>query len=548
MSNGEQPSNNPKSRRFKLGLVVGVAGVVIAVPASLFIVQNLFFSMGLGQYGLGGGNTANQGDSQVNAFLTSITARGSFLDKISSKADFEGIAGLADCTGTNDQCIEDTTPAVPTDISPKMCADVIAWASGLGVTEMSGPKDAGWISMASADPQAKCVEVLNGGLRWMPEGLASEDLLLQGQAGTPPMTFLVTIARTEKIEKPAGIGTTVWAKGKAPIPVYKPQYFYTVGVTTEKFGSNVNLSAQSASWQHQAAALLDIVATMRVTYPQYIDTDPTLTQFSLDFFNKRYQYGTKLVPIAAADGQVDWVDFTSNTGKRICLSIPGVRGAGDPLDDNSAGQYGLGGGNTAFQGLGKPVSGAKAEEPYGSYVLGGCDGVPQVPAHPERLINLLPAVATSGAGPEVPTSASQAKQEVCAAAQVVKSRIDWFQGQPQGSLATVTLNQGRQMNDWRDPRVYATYDAVTKFLKKQKPQDLMSLRQATSNLVSTAGYISQAGRQFVGRKTDQQFTFTNKTKNLAEYYNRAFNTPAGMNEVGSFRFVYAPLLTYCGIK
>lgn len=487
---------------------------------------------------------------QIAAFLKNLESSDSFFKKnAGAQSDFRGIYELADCSSKGDICMESSSDAVATDNSKEICASFVAWAENLGANQVSGPEDSGWLQFANADPQEKCLQTLNGSLRWMPGGLTSEQILLNGTNTTLGAPFTAILTRTEELGYPdQSLGPQTWPAGKTPKPTYSPKYSYTVQVDTEKFGSNVSMKAQSKSWKHQSAAFLDVVAYMRHHFTTYQATDPVLAQFMIDFFTKRYGYDTKLTAVESADHQVVWFELAPAKSQKICLSVTEPTDTGDGLDVMGAARIGLGGGNMAFEGLGKEVPATQADTAFGNYVLGGCGDVPQVSAHPERLIVVNPTVNMQGFQPAPPTSDSQAKATICQAAKLVKARIDALTQEPLASLTNLTVSQGIQLSNWTDPRVELLTQQVDTYIKLKPANQVKTLNEQNRYVEFTVSYIRQAGGQYANRKNDQQFKFAKKAKNVGEYYNLSFNVPGGVNDVGSFRFEYEPVLKYCGLN
>lgn len=488
-------------------------------------------------------------DKQVQTFVNRVLADG-YFKAFASSEDFRGISELADFSNEGDRAIRNESVLYPVDNSTQICSQVIQWAESLGVTEMTGPKETGWVSVDTRDPKPYCLGVLNGSLKWMPDGLASEEFLMQGLTGKPAFNFVVSLARTEEIADSGELyNQSISGKPASGRPTYAPKYRYTLSFNTEKFESSVNPAAQSSSWQHQAAALLDIVAFMRHAFPDYVATDPDLNQFAIDFFNKRDQYGASVKPVLSADKQVDWLDYTTSSGKRFCLSIMEPYGKNI---DQSANIFGLGGGTRAFEGLDSEASQSQNEATFGRYVLGGCQGMKVVPAHPDRLLRVVPDTPTDVLTVATPQSFTEAKALVCQSASLLKKHIAFEMAPPVGNLQELTLGQWIQLKNYRNRVVDANWDAVNKFAKGTKAKGaeakaIQDLVTASQNAGSTAGYIRQAGEQFVGRRLNGQFRFARNAKTLGEYFDKTFNAKASVNDVGSFRFAYSPVLTYCGL-
>lgn len=530
-------------------IVLWAVGLFLAQPLLIvlfWLLPGLFYSAGSSQAGLG---PAAPEDKSVGQFLASISARGEYLDTFGGKAEFRGIAELADCSSKGDRCLRSQSDVMPKDETATRCKGFIAWAEELGATQVTGPDDSKWIPLTEVDVQQKCIDTLQGRVRWMPDGLTSEQILLNGDSQQLGGSFTVALTRTEELpDPPAGQGPISWPGGKTAVPTYAPQFSYTAEIDTEKYGTNVTMKAQSTGWKHQSAALLDVVAYLRHNYPSYQPADPVFTKFMLDFFDKRFHYGTTLTPVASADKQVRWIDLKTVGHGRVCLSVSEQMDTGNGIEQVGAARAGLGGGVTAFQGLGQEVSAQTADTGWGNYVMGGCDGMPQSPAHPERLVVINPAVDVTGFKPVAPKNAAETKVLICQGAQIVKDRIKFLTSPPLASLTDLTVNQGIQLSDWNDPRIDLLGHQIEKYTHKKSLPDVDKLREQYGYMQSAAGYIRQAGGQYAGRKHDQQFRFTNKTKNLGEYYDRAFNVAAGPDDIGSFRFSYKPLLDYCGLR
>ena len=488
-------------------------------------------------------------DKAVNALMASLPKQDSFFTKLASKQEFRGITEYLPCGKPGDRCLASTSNLYTQDNTDQVCEDFLAWATEFGATRISGPKDDKWFDLNSVNAQEKCTETLRGRVRWMPAGLGSEQILVNGVHPSDSVKFSIALSRTEELPDASAVVGPLGKPGQTTAKlVFEPKYSYTAEVITENHGSTVRMTAQSTSWKHQAAALLDIFALLRRHNPTSYPNDPGFTNAMIAFFEERYQYGGTIKPIPSADGQINWLDWTTQEGSRVCLSVKEPQDPGTDIENANAARVGLGGGYTAFQGLGASVDISDNEAKFGSWVRGGCAGMKQVPAHPERLIAINRPLDTKIVNDVRTTTKAVAKLQMCEAAGYLKARLDWLTSKPVADIDVVTVSQGLQLSEWADTRIADLGQRLFDYTRKLKGVSDRKFVDAAGGVSSTYGYLRQAGDQYQGRATNQQFRFARKTKNIGEYYQKTFRAPATNNDVGSFRFAYKPLMDYCGLK